>query len=172
MLNLAGRTLLVGEWSEPTLKPEADGYDHQVARAISLRAPAWLYGALASHPERGFKINRHEGDLRLEGRVVHLYQPDRSKFSTMIGAAFTFGLSAKAEGTLQVRVLDNATGNTLALVEENLGSFQMASSGIPYKAFKWLAQDLVPWLLQAGRRPEPQKVNSPKEPQAEPTAQP
>ncbi len=172
LLELSGRTLLVGEWSEPTLKPEADSYDRQVASSISARAPAWLYGALAAHPDRGFKINRQEGDLRLEGRVVHLYQPDRSKISTMMGQAFTLGLSTKAEGILQLRVVDMATGTTLALVEENLGSFQMASTGIPYKAFKWLAQDLVPWLLREGLRPDQPKSAPAEVPQVDPKGTP
>ncbi len=163
-LSLAGRTLLVADWGEPVLKPEADAYDQRVAKGISVLAPAWLYGALASHPDRGFRIHRQEGDVRLEGRVVHLYQPDRSKFWTMMGQAYTLGLSTKAEGILQIRVVDIPTGRTLALVEENLGSFQMASSGIPYKAFKWLAQDLVPWLLKEGLRPQQPKATTPEAP--------
>ena len=150
-LSLAGRTLLVADWSELTLQPKADTYDRQLARAISSRAPAWLYGALAAHPERGFRIHRQAGDVRLEGRVVHLYQPDRSKFWTLMGQASTLGLSTKAEGILQLRVVDIPTGTTLILVEKNLASFQVASDGVPYQAFKWLAQDLVEWLLQAGR---------------------
>lgn len=166
-LKMAGRTLLVAAWAEPALKPEADSYHRRLARAVSLRAPAWLYGALASHPERGFRIHRQAGDLRLEGRVVHLYQPDRSKFWTLMGQAYTLGLSAKAEGTLQLRVVDAQTGVTLALVEHSLASFQMASDGVPYKAFKWLAQGMVEWLLKEGSH-GPLKAAPPVDPQGNP----
>ena len=133
------------------LRPAADNHDLGIARWISKAAPAWLYGALAAHPERGFRIHRKAGDVRLEGRVVHLYQPDLSKFWTLVGQAYTMGLATKAEGILQLRVVDIPTGTTLALVEKNLVSFQMASNGVPYQAFKWLAQDLVGWLLKTGR---------------------
>lgn len=153
-LNLAGRTLQVAAWSEPALRPEADGYDRLTADQISSRAPAWLYGALASHANRGFQIHRQNGDLRLEGRVVHLHQADLSKFGTLLAQAYTFGLATKSIGILQIRVLEVRTGKTLVLVEQELVSFQAASDGVPYKAFKWLAQDLVPWLLKEGRRTE------------------
>lgn len=167
VLSLAGRTLQVANWGEPTLKPEADSYDRRLARVISSQAPAWLFGALAAHPKRGFRIHRQEGDLRLEGRVVHLYQPDRSKFWTLMGQAYTLGLSAKAEGILQLRVVDAQTGATLALVEHTLTSFQMASDGVPYKAFKWLAQGMVKWLLQEGRQRLP-PASPPAETQGSP----
>ncbi len=157
-LRLAGRTLQVADWDEPMLKPKADSHDRRVASFISSRAPAWLYGALALHPDRGFRIHRQKGDLRLEGRVVHLHQPDGSKFWTRFAGAYTFGLSMKSEGTFQLRMLDSLTGETLALVEQNLTSFQVASDGVPYKAFKWLALGLVEWLLQEGRREEPKEV--------------
>jgi hypothetical protein len=167
-LVLMGRTLHVADWSEPALGPKASGKDQHLARWISMQAPAWLYGALAAHPDRGFRIHRQAGDLRLEGRVVHLDQPDRGDFLTGLGGAFSFGLSLQAEGTLQVRLVDSQTGETLALVEQDLFSFQMASDGIPYKAFKWLAQGLVPWLLETGRH----LPSTPTPPVAEPTDRP
>ncbi|HJW73156.1 MAG TPA: hypothetical protein VJ486_10030 [Geothrix sp.] len=163
-LVLRGKTLHVADWSEPALGPKASTNDRHLASWISAQAPAWLYGALASHPDRGFRIQRQGGDLRLEGRVVRLDQPDRGDFLTALGGAFSFGLSLQAEGTLQVRLVDSQTGDTLALVEQELFSFQMASDGIPYKAFKWLAQDLVPWLLETGCRPQ----STPTSPMAEP----
>ena len=158
-LSLAGRTLQVADWGEPMLQPEADSHDRRVASFISSQAPAWLYGALASHPDRGFRIHRQGGDVCLEGRVVHLYQPDTSKFWTGLGGVYTFGISQKAEGTLQLRMVDTRTGITLALVEQHLISFQVASDGIHYKAFKWLAQGLIEWLLKEGCRPVPPTPN-------------
>jgi hypothetical protein len=156
-LHLPGHTLQVADWSEPTLNPKAADHDRLVAKWISKQAPAWLYGALAAQPDRGFRIHRREGDLRLEGRVVQLDQPDRNNPLTALGGALSFGLSLQAEGRLQLRVLEVQTGTTLALVEHDLVSFQMASDGIPYKTFKWLAQGLVSWLLKEGCRSEPAK---------------
>ncbi|WIL21928.1 hypothetical protein [Geothrix sp.] len=162
-LSLAGRTLHVADWDAADLGAGADGHDRMLASFIGLRAPAWLFGALAWHGDRGFGISRQVGGLRLEGRVVRLYQTDPRKFGTAMAGAMTLGLATRSEGVLQLRVLDAATGETLALVEQTLVSFQAASDGIPYKSLKWLAQDLVPWLLEKGGRPAaqgPQIVNN------------
>lgn len=150
---LAGRSLQVADWGVPALSPESTDYDRSVASWISSMGPAWIYGALASHSDRAFRIHRRAGDLRLEGRVIRLDQPDRGRFLTGLGGALTFGMSMEATGTLQMRVLDAQTGETLVLIEQELTSFQMASDGVPYKAFKWLAQDLVPWLMKEGSSP-------------------
>ena len=154
-LDLKGRTLWVADWEAPALPAEVDAHSRLVAWWISRRSPAWLYGALAFHGDRGFRLARDRGDLRLEGRVVHLDQPDTGRFSTAFAGALSLGLATQAEGTLQLRLKDARTGETLALVEQHLVSFQMASDGIPYKAFKWLAEDFVSWLLATGTRPPP-----------------
>ncbi len=162
---MKGRSLHVADWCPAVLGPEADAHDRIIAAWIGLRAPGWLSGALASYPDRGFRISRTGGDLRLEGRVVRLQQPDTRHFWTGLGGAMTFGLSLQAEGLIQVRILDAGTGATLALVERELISFQVASDGIPYKTMKWLAQDLVPWLLKEdGQLRKPQVPQLPTDP--------
>lgn len=165
--SLAGRTLHVADWTPAEIGDGADGHDRRIASVLTQGAPAWLFGALSWHEDRGFQISRLGGDLRLEGRVVQLYQPDRRKFGTAMAEALTLGLSSKSEGVLQLRVLDAGTRETLALVEQTLISFQAASDGVPYKAFKWLAQGMVEWLLKAGSQGPP-KAAPPADPQGNP----
>ena len=163
-LHFKGRTLQIADWTQSGLGPEADHHDRANAALLCFRAPGWLFGALAGHQERGFRISRQAGDLRLEGRILRLHQADLRKFGTMMAAAFTFGLATKSEGLLQVRVVNVQTGETLALAEQELASFQMASSGVSYKAMKWLALDLVPLLLMADDPKEkPTPVTPPKQ---------
>ncbi len=163
-LSLTGRTLHVADWAPGELGDGADSHDRRIASIVTQWAPAWLFGALAWHGDRGFQISRHGGDLRLEGRVVHLHQPDRTRFGTAMAEALTLGLSSKSEGVLQLRLLDVDTGDTLALVEQTLVSFQAASDGVHYKAFKWLAQGMVEWLLKEGSHGPP-KAAPPVDPQ-------
>ena len=162
-LRLKGHTLHITDWTQSGLGPEADDHDRAVAASLCLRAPGWLLGALAGHKDRGFRISRQMGDLRLEGRVLRLYQADLRKIGTNMAAAFTFGLATKSKGLLQVRVVDVQTGETLALAEQELVSFQMASSGVPYKAMKWLALDLVPLLLKVDESKEKVTLTAPKQ---------
>jgi hypothetical protein len=151
---LKGAELQVGDWVHPILGKGAEPIDRAFAEEITALAPGWLLGPLAQQTGRGFGLNRRTGSLRLEGRVLAISESDLGNPGTMLGAAFTFGLSVASSAVLQVRIVDTAQNRTVLLVQKQVESYKLASSGTDYKAMKWLAQDLAPWLLRIGLTPE------------------
>jgi hypothetical protein len=157
--SLKGRTLRVGDWLPPLLSPPGDATDQVFANMTTWSAPGWLLGSLLPHQAGRFRVSRTEGELRLEGRVIGISEVNIGKFSTMLAGAFTLGLTNHSYQVFQVRVVEQATGATLLVVQQRVVSFKVASTGTSYKAMKWMAQDFVPWLVQAGLKEEP--VHSP-----------
>jgi len=147
---LKGRSLQVGDWYPPLIPSYSSDADRAFAEVTTRHAPGWLLGALAPHSGRGLTVSRTEGELRLEGRVVEIDEADLSHFGQAMAAELTFGLASRSRQVFQIRIVEQATNETLLLVQQRVTSFKVASSGTSYKAMKWMAQEFVPWLVNSG----------------------
>lgn len=130
-LNLAGRTLQMKAWEDPTmLRKGRDGKDNAKATELTDAFPAMLRGALAGAFNGKAKVSRTEGDLTLTGRFVDANAGNKV-------AKWLIGLGAGSEtATWDLKVLDTKTGEVLLAVHHRAISLT-AMSNIQDKMGKW-----------------------------------
>jgi hypothetical protein len=136
--SIDGKTLHFVEWEQPQfLDKGRDSKDSARAYELSDNMPTWLRGGLATALGDGTGLSREAGEIRVEGRFVDVNAGSKVA-KWMIGAG-----AGSAAATWDIRLVDAATGETLAAIHHRSIS-GTSMSDIDDKILKWIDKDLGP----------------------------
>ena len=131
---IKGRKLRIDKWGDPEfLGEERDAKDSAKASELTEVMPSRLRGALVATLAGVAEVSRDEGDVVVTGRLSDCGAGSKA-------AKMWVGLGAgSASATIDIKIMDKASGELLAAIHHRVISGTMASE-VDDKIAKWLEQ--------------------------------